>query len=287
MDKSLEQMEEQDRMDEREKITQIQEAAKRMRKTMLDMGYGSGLKAHYGGGLSAVDLLAVLYKGILKYDITNHNMIDRDRFIMSKGHGVLGFYAALHEAGFISDEVLKDFQKDESVLGAHPVKNQKLGIESSNGSLGQGLSFAIGSLLAAKRKKIEYRAFVLMGDGECNEGSVWEAAMAGAQYQLDHLIAIIDCNGLQSDGENKNIINMENMAERWKAFGWNAINVDGHNIEELYKVFTHLPNNHKPTVIIAMTIKGKGISFMENNNVWHHEKLSEQQYLQAISEIEG
>ncbi len=266
-------------------IENMNNAAKHMRKTLLQMAYHSNSKSHYGGGLSSVDLLSVLFIGIMKIDIKQPDMIDRDRFIMSKGHGVLSFYAALHEIGFISKELLDTFQTDDSILGAHPVKNMKIGIESSNGSLGQGLSLAIGSLMAGRKKGIMYRAFVLMGDGECNEGSVWEAAMAASQYKLNNLIALIDHNGLQSDGANVEIMDVLNLKDKWAAFGWNAFEVDGHNIKEIYETLSNLPNNDKPTVIIAKTVKGKGVSFMENNNFWHHEKLSKEQYSQALMEI--
>lgn len=269
------------------KIESIKASAKNMRRKMLEMAYNSEYKSHYGGGLSEVEILAVLYKEILNIDPKNPEMPDRDRFFMSKGHGVLGLYTVLNEVGFISDDILKTFQKNGSVLGSLSVKNESLGIESSNGSLGHGVSMAIGSLLAGRLKSIKYKAYVLLGDGECNEGSVWEAAMLASQLKLNNLIVIIDNNGFQSDGSNEEILNMQSFKEKWSAFGWNAFEVDGHNVEELYNLLTNIPQNDMPTAIIAKTVKGKGISFMENNNLWHHDKLTDEQlYEQAIKEIE-
>lgn len=269
------------------KIENIKASAKNMRRKMLEMAYNSEYKSHYGGGLSEVEILAVLYKEILNIDPKNPEMPDRDRFFMSKGHGVLGLYTVLNEVGFISDDILKTFQKNGSVLGSLSVKNESLGIESSNGSLGHGVSMAIGSLLAGRLKSIKYKAYVLLGDGECNEGSVWEAAMLASQLKLNNLIVIIDNNGFQSDGSNEEILNMQSFKEKWSAFGWNAFEVDGHNVEELYNLLTNIPQNDMPTAIIAKTVKGKGISFMENNNLWHHDKLTDEQlYEQAIKEIE-
>jgi len=269
------------------KVDEIKKSAKNMRKTLIDMGYHSGQIAHYGAALSEVEILAVLYKGVMNIDPKNPEMPERDRFIMSKGHGVLGFYAVLNEIGYIPDNLIATFQKDESELTSLTVKNMKYGIESSNGSLGLGLSMAIGMLLAGRMKNISYKSYVLMGDGECNEGSVWEAAMAAAHYKLNNLVAVIDNNGFQSDGSNEEIMNTYSFKEKWEAFGWNAFEADGHNVEELYNKFMDIPKNNKPTVIIAKTIKGKGISFMENNNLWHHKKLSEEEYNQAVKEMEG
>ncbi len=268
-------------------IDDIKIFAKNIRKNMLEIAYSSEYKSHYGGGLSEVEILSVLYNGILNVNSENPLMINRDRFFLSKGHCVLGLYTVLNAVGFISDDMLKTYQKNGSVLGSLSVKNEEIGIETSGGSLGHGLSMAIGSLLAGRLKSIDYKAYVLLGDGECNEGSVWEAAMFASQCKLNNLIAIVDNNGFQSDGNNEEILNMDSFKEKWISFGWNAFEVDGHNVQELYNVFTNIPQNDKPTAIIAKTIKGKGISFMENNNFWHHDRLTDEKlYEQALKEIE-
>jgi transketolase len=210
----------------------------------------------------------------------------RDRFILSKGHGVLGFFPALVEAGILSEEKFNTFKKDESDLIAHPVMNLSLGIESSNGSLGQGLSMGVGLALAAIRKKASHRVYVLLGDGECNEGMVWESAMCGAHYRLSNLTAIVDRNGFQSDGESAKVMNEESLSDKWRSFGWDVRDVDGHNVAALLDAF-RTPTDGRPKAIIARTIKGKGVKFMENNNEWHHNRLTKASYEQAVAELEA
>lgn len=271
----------------RQKLESLRSQAREARKWILKMAYHSGINSHFGGGLSLVDILTVLYDGALRYKAEEPAWEDRDRLILSKGHGVLGYYAALKNAGFLTEEDLRQFQGNESPLSSHPVMNLGLGIESSNGSLGHGLSLAVGSLLAARIKKKDYRAFVIMGNGECNEGSVWEAAMSAVQFGLGGLVAIIDDNGLQSDGESRQIMDLSNLEQRFQAFGWTTAAVDGHDLEALYDCLSDLGQDGKPKAVIAKTIKGKGISFMESNNDWHHNRLNEKQYLQAISELGG
>jgi len=222
----------------------------------------------------------------MNYNAKNPEWEDRDRFILSKGHGVLGFYTALHEIGLISKDDLMTFEKTNSYLLGHPVMNRKKGIEFSNGSLGMGLSVGIGVALAAKKKKKNYKVYVLIGDGECNEGSVWEAAMAAPNFKLDNIISIIDRNNLQQTGTNKEIMSVGNITEKWKSFGWDVIELDGHNIEELYNAFKKERNSTKPLAIIANTIKGKGFSFSENNNDWHHKVMTKSQYDMALKELD-
>ena len=203
------------------KIKQIQDMPKRMRKNVLDMALTAGASSsHFGGGLSIVDITATLYGVIMKLDLKNPKWENRDRFILSKGHGVLGYYTALSEVGYISEKDLKTFEKDGTYLFGHPVMNRSKGIEFSNGSLGMGLSLGIGVALAGKRKNIDYKVYVLMGDGECNEGSVWEAAMAGPHYKLDNLVAILDKNNLQQTGTNSEIMSVGDLVSKWKSFGW-------------------------------------------------------------------
>lgn len=263
----------------------VEKMAKAMRKNILYMAYNCGGNAHLGGGLSVVEILAALYGAVLHYDANNPRWDDRDRFIMSKGHGVLGYYAALCEAGFFSKELLNSFQQNDTDLVAHPVMNLNIGIESSNGSLGQGLSFGVGIALSAIQKKQSHKVFVLLGNGECNEGSVWEAIMSASQYKLSNLIAVVDNNRQQSDGYSENIMNLEPLANKFESFGWNVLVVDGHDISAIYQALTSTIAD-KPTVVIANTIKGKGISFMENKPEWHHNRLTKNYYEQALAELE-
>ena len=263
----------------------IESMAKFMRRKILDISHYCNLSAHLGGGLSMVDIMATLYAHILNFDKTNPRWPGRDRFILSKGHGVLGYYAALLAAGLISEDVYNTFQTNDSDLIAHPVMNLDLGIESSNGSLGQGLSMAVGVALAAKKKQLGYKTYVLLGDGECNEGSVWEAIMSAAQLRLDNLVAVVDYNKLQSDGEGKAIIDLADLASKFKCFGWDTHEIDGHDVSELVRAFEAAPITGKPKMIVANTIKGKGVSFMENKNEWHHNRLTKASYELAIAEM--
>lgn len=267
-------------------LNECREAAKIMRKNSLKMSLAAGKRgAHLGGGLSMIEIMSVLYLGVLKYDCKNPLSEDRDRFILSKGHGVLALYAALERIGMISEEELMEFKSDETFLTGHPTINLERGIEFSSGSLGQGLSLGVGTCLALRQKGNENsKCFVLLGDGECNEGSVWEAAMCASHYGLKNLVAIIDKNELQYDGETSDIMNMQNMKQKWEAFGWETIEVDGHNVEELYHALTH--RSEKPLAVIAHTVKGKGVSFMENNPLWHHSRLTQVQYDVAMKELE-
>ena len=274
--------------DRGKKVLEIQNMAKRMRKKVLDMALIAGANSsHFGGGLSIVDITATLYGAIMKLDPQNPEWENRDRFILSKGHGVLGYYTALSEIGYISEKDLKTFEKDGTYLFGHPVMNRSKGIEFSNGSLGMGLSLGIGVALAGKRKNIDYKVYVLMGDGECNEGSVWEAAMAGPHYKLDNLVAILDKNNLQQTGTNSEIMSVGNLASKWKSFGWQVIEIDGHNVPEIYETFLSVKNQNGPVAIVANTVKGKGFSFAENNNAWHHAPLSSSQYEAALAELKN
>ncbi|MGI2296577.1 transketolase [Paenibacillus sp. GXUN7292] len=272
-----------------ETILKIKSMNYKMRKQALEMALYAGAKgAHLGGGLSIIEILATLYGGIMQFDSSNPYWEMRDRFILSKGHGVLAYYTALAESGIIPHELLKTFEDNESPLGGHPVRNKSLGMEFSSGSLGLGLSFGIGIALTAKQSNRNFNVYVLLGDGECNEGSIWEAVMSAAHYKLGNLIAIIDRNNLQYDGPNSTVMDMSNLIEMWKSFGWEAIEIDGHHIPDIYDALSNSDRNpEKPYVIIANTIKGKGVSFMENEREWHHNRLSQSQYEQAINELEN
>lgn len=264
----------------------IIEIAQQIRRRILEISYNCNKSAHLGGALSMVEIIATLYGSVLKFDRNNPEWEKRDRFILSKGHAALGLYSALVVSGLISEEVFNSYQTNESDLTTHPVMNPPLAIESSNGSLGQGLSFGVGLALSAKRKQKDYKTYVFLGDGECNEGSVWEAVMAASNYKLDNLIAIVDLNGYQNDGSHEIVMNYGDMNSKWSSFGWNVLLVDGHNVEEVHSALTNSKQAGMPTVVIAKTIKGKGVSFMENNNEWHHNRLTQKFYEQAIKEWE-
>lgn len=264
---------------------QLTAMAQFMRKKILDVSHACNLSTHLGGGLSIVEITATLYGAVMNYDRNNPTWEGRDRFILSKGHGVLGYYSALLAAGIISDEQFATFQTNGSDLIAHPVMNLALGIESSNGSLGQGLSLATGMALAAKKAARTHKLYVLLGDGECNEGSIWEAVMSAAQLRLDNLLAIVDYNKLQSDGDSARIIDLGDLGAKFGCFGWEVKEVDGHSIPALYDALVEPLTAGKPRVVIAHTTKGKGISFMENNNEWHHNRLSKSHYDRAIEDL--
>lgn len=268
-------------------INKLEKLSNSIRKKVLEMSFDCGGTSHIGGGLSSVEIFAVLYGEILNFDVKNKNWDLRDRFILSKGHGVLPYFAALHLAGFFDEKVLKTYKTNDSHLISHPIMNMELGIESSNGSLGHGLSMAIGIAMASKKKNRKNNTFVLVGDGECNEGSIWEAAMCASHYKLNNLFAIIDYNKYQNDGHSDDILSSGDMVNKWKSFGWNTVEIDGHNLNELYNSLKQNEDLERPKAIVAHTIKGKGISFMENNNEWHHNRLTQKLFDEAINEIKN
>lgn len=269
-------------------LNHIRELAKKIRISVIETGYLAGKKgAHFGGALSAVEILACLYGGVMKIDPKNPTAQPRDIFIASKAHCVLALYSALAHSGFFSVDDLKTFEQDESDLGGHPVMNISRGIEFSGGSLGMGLSQGIGVALGYRRMNVDNHIFVLLGDGECDEGSVWEGIMAASHFKLDNLIVIVDKNNLQSDGFTSNIMSLDNLSFKFFSFGLDVFEVDGHNINELCDTFQIVLNtkNNRPKIIIANTIKGKGISFMENKFEWHHRILTQQQFEEAIHNV--
>ncbi len=270
-----------------ERIEKCKKAATQIRKNIIEMTYAvGGVGAHLGGSLSMVEILAALYIGALKFRLENLEWAERDRVILSKGHAALALYPTLVQAGMLSEEELYCFKKDGSHLTAHPSCHGVPGVEFASGSLGQGLSLGVGVALALKRKNyLSSRVFVLLGDGECNEGSVWEAAASASHFQLNQLVAVVDQNQMQYDGDTKEVMEMQPIAEKWRDFGWHVCEVDGHCIEELLDVFTI--ESKKPFVILANTIKGKGISFMERDWRFHNSRISKEQYKQAIEELEG
>lgn len=267
-------------------VQKCEAAAGRIRYSIIEMTYSTGnTGAHLGGSLSIVELLACLYTGTIRYDAKDPDWEERDRVILSKGHAAMALYPAMAEAGIISKDELSLFKKDGSRLGGHPSLNGLPGIEFASGSLGQGLSLGVGTGIALKRKNNNIsRVFVLLGDGECDEGSVWEAAASAAHYGLDNLVAVIDMNAIQYDGYTNEILNMSPFEEKWKAFGWDAVSIDGHDVESILDAYSH--KGDKPFAILAHTVKGKGVSFMENNWKYHNAALSKEQYEQAIEELE-
>lgn len=267
-------------------IDQLVKMAERMRLDALDMALASGNNgSHLGGSLSCIEILAVLYGEVLRYDVHNPYDLNRDRFIPSKNHCVLAHIPALAEAGFIPHDEILEFQKDGGRLTGYP-RRQEIGLEYSGGSLGMAVSVAVGIALSAKEHKRDTKVYVLMGDGELQEGSVWEAFMSAAHYQLGQLTVIIDRNHLSYDGNTEVVMGIENVSDKFKSFGWHASSCSGHEIQELLKAFSDSKED-QPHVIIADTIKGKGVSFMENRPEWHHHRLSRAEYEAAREEILG
>lgn len=241
---------------------------------------------HTGGSLSNTDILTALYYEIMKVDPANPEWEERDRFIASKGHSVESLWCILADLGFFPKEELETFCQFGTRLIGHP-NNKVAGIEMNTGALGHGLSVSVGMALAAKMDGKAYRAYCLMGDGEQAEGSVWEAAMAGAHYKLDNLIAIIDRNRLQISGTTEQVMGLEPLEEKWTAFGWHVVSIDGNDMEQLVNAFRAAPEVvGKPTLIMANTVKGKGVSFAENQLKWHHHVPSDAELQQAIEELQ-
>lgn len=258
-----------------------------VRKEILKMLQKAG-SGHPGGSLSAVELLVVLYNNHMNFNKDNFQDKNRDYFVLSKGHVCPVLYAVLCQIGCIPKEELDTLRKMGSRLQGHPAKDKQIpGIEVSTGSLGYGLSIAVGIAKGIKALKQNNRVYVLMGDGEQQEGSIWEAAMCAPHFKLDNLCAIVDCNGLQIDGEVENILNINPISDKYKAFGWNVIEIDGHNLVEVDKAYNKAKQyKDKPTVIIAKTVKGKGVSFMENVADWHGKAPNAEQLEKALKEID-
>ncbi len=270
-----------------ETIKRIKDMTKVMRGLALKMAYSSGPNgAHLGAGMSSMEIMATLYGGIVNFDVNNPTWEKRDRLIVSKAHCVLSYYTALSQAGFIDTKDLDLFETNESYLPGHPVINPEKGIEFSGGSLGMGLSLGVGLGLSAKMSGSEHRIYVLLGDGECDEGTIWEAAMSAAHFKLDNLVAIVDRNNLQYDGDTHEIMDLGNIGLKWESFGWKTIEIDGHNVSEVYDALINCKSyTGNPCVIIANTVKGKGVSFMENKKEWHHSRLTKDQFEAALKEL--
>jgi transketolase len=267
----------------------LQERLRRTARTVrihaLQMVHHSKL-GHPGGDLSSADILVTLYLAIMKIDPRDPAWPDRDRFIMSKGHCSAALYATLAAAGILEEQALQTFMDPLSMLNGHPDRNKVPGVEANTGPLGHGLPIAVGCALAARMRKASWRTFVLTGDGELQEGSNWEAALCAAQYGLDNLVLIIDRNRIQQGDFTEAIIKLNPLAEKWRAFGWQVVEVDGHDYDDLQRVLRSAPQVlGKPTCIIANTVKGRGVSFMENSPKWHHRVPSDAELAAAVDEL--
>lgn len=260
--------------------------SKRLRYNVIKTAFETnGMNAHIGGALSMCDIIAVLFKSIMNINTDNPLDPNRDRFILSKGHSVLSYYAALKEVGFISEDELANYEKKNSFLFGHPVKNPEKGIEFSTGSLGMGLSLGLGVALANQLKNNNSRVFIIIGDGECNEGSVWEAIMAVPKFKLNNIFVVVDKNNFQQTGSTNEIMPNNNLDRKWYEFGWDVKSIDGHNIKEIQESLCDNFVEGKPRAVIANTIKGKGVSFFENDNKWHHGLITKTDYEAAVKEI--
>ena len=267
-------------------IGEMEAIAKRLRRHIITMTGKAG-SGHPGGCLSAAEIVTALYFKILRHKPSDPQWSDRDRFILSKGHAAPLLYAVLAECGYFPVDELATLRQLDSRLQGHTDRTSTPGVEMSAGSLGQGLSFALGVALAGRLNSQDYRVYVLLGDGECDEGQVWEGAMAAAHFKVDNLVAIVDNNGQQIDGWNRDVMNLEPLNKKWQAFGWHVIEVDGHDLAQLTLAFDQAKVvKGQPTVIIAHTIKGKGVSFMENNLDFHGKAPDAEEVEIALKELE-
>jgi transketolase len=273
-------------MEKKKLIESLKGKAKQIRIDVLEMTTEAA-SGHPGGSMSAADIIAALYFYKLKQDPKKCGWPDRDRFILSKGHACPALYSALARAGYFDVKVLKTLRKLGSILQGHPEIERCAGIEASTGPLGQGLSFGNGVALAGKLDKKDYKVYVLLGDGEIQEGQVWEAAMTAPHYKLDNVIAIVDSNNLQIDGHVSDVKGVQPIAAKFKAFGWNIIEIDGNDMKQVVDALDEAANKKgKPTAIIAKTIKSKGVSFMEDKAEWHGKALSKEKLPEALRELE-
>ena len=265
----------------------IKQLAKDLRREIIESSYATGkVGVHIGSALSMSDYLAVLYGGAMNVDPSNPNKDDRDRFVLSKGHAYTALYSVLCLRGFFSQEEYRaNFMTDGGIYPAHPIKQLNKGIECSSGSLGMGLSYAVGKALNAKKKSLSYTTYVAVGDGECNEGSTFEAFVSATQFKLDNLVVFIDHNGYQQDGTTEEIMNIP-FKEMLNALGCEAVEINGNDVDAICDALEQRNHNSgKPFIIVGKTVKGKGVFFMEGVNSWHHSSMNEEQYQQAINEL--
>ena len=266
--------------------TELKEMANKLRRHVIIMTATAG-SGHPGGSLSAADIITALYFKVMRHNPGNPQWQDRDRFILSKGHAAPVLYAALAESGYFPIEELRTLRKLDSRLQGHTDRNLTPGVEMSAGSLGMGLSFAIGVALAARLNAKDYWTYVLLGDGECQEGQTWEAALSAAHFRLDNLTAIVDRNRIQLTGWTRDIMNLEPLSLKWQAFGWHIIEINGHDFNQILTALEEARKiKSQPTVVIAHTIKGKGVSFMENNPAFHGKAPTLEEAERALKELE-
>ena len=262
----------------------VVELSRFIRKKCLVLGHSVGRKgAHFGGGLSAVEILSTLYSSIMDYDFQNPFREDRDRLIISKGHCVLAYYSLLHHFGLLSDLQYSEFETDGGYLHGHATRNLGDGIEFSGGSLSMGMPYAVGVAIGLKKKSISNKVYCVIGDGECDEGLIWEAAMSASNFKLDNFVLIVDCNKVQYDGFTVDLMDKLSLADKFTSFGFSAIQCDGHDVNDLADSLVK-SDVDKPLVVIAHTIKGKGVSFMEQVPGWHHNYLSDEMLEIAMRE---
>jgi transketolase len=270
-------------------IQDLVEKARTIRVRILQMIHSAPTDhpGHPGGSLSAADIVAALYFGIMNIDPDKPFWPERDRFVLSKGHGAPVVYAALAEKGFFPRSVLATLRQPGSILQGHPDMKKTPGLDMTTGSLGQGLSTAVGMAIAGKIDKKDYTVFALLSDGELDEGQIWEAIMTAAKYRLDNLVAVVDWNGIQNDGPVDEIMPLGDLTAKWKVFGWDAKEIDGHDMPMVYGTLLDLKNKkkEKPKVILAHTIKGKGVSFMEGDMAWHAKPVTDDQLARAVAEL--
>jgi transketolase len=270
-----------------DKVTELQNKAMLMRRLVLQMIYQAG-SGHPGGSLSAADIVTALYFSVLNLDPARPDWPERDRFILSKGHACPVLYAALALRGYFPMEELWTLRKLGSRLQGHPDRLKTPGVDATTGSLGQGISIALGMALGAKLHGAKYKVYALLGDGEQQEGQMWEAAMAAAHYSADNLIAIVDNNGMQIDGSNEEIMSISPLPDKWRSFGWRVLTLNGHDMAEILQAFEDAKKTKgQPTVLIARTVKGKGVSFMENRSEWHSGAPTKEQFEKAMEELEA
>ena len=267
--------------------TRLDSRSLALRRTIV-RALEAGQRGHVGAAFSLVEILRVLYDDVLRYDARNPRWAGRDRFVLSKGHGCLALYAILADKGFFPDAELSRFCKSDGLLGGHP-EHHIPGVEASTGSLGHGMSIALGFALNARSLRAPYRTFVVIGDGESNEGSIWEAALSAGKHRLGNFVVLTDYNKHQSYGSTAEVQNLEPLADKWRAFGFAAVDVDGHDVAGLRNVLTSVPlDPAKPTAVICHTVKGKGISFAENNMAWHHQnKVTAQDAERLLAALEA
>ena len=265
-------------------VERLEEQAVQLRRDIVEMIHAAKA-GHPGGSLSAVDMITALYFHVMRIDPQNPRWEDRDRFVLSKGHACPALYAALARRGFFDPKHLTTLRQYHSILQGHPDMNKTPGIDISSGSLGNGLAIGVGMAMSGRLHHQDYMTYVMLGDGEVQEGMVWDAAMAAHHHDLGNLVAIVDCNGVQINGWVNEIMTVEPLADKWRAFGWNVVEVNGHNMKDLLTVLHTAKTMRHPTVILMRTVKGRGVSFMEDDCKWHGNSPSDEELVQAILEI--